>query len=114
MAQPQREDEVVTAYTAGADAAPPAYPGQPRNVYVERLPSYVAPKASLAAKAGVVFALFGLFAPVGSLLAIACGIIALSRKDPSVHGRTMAYTAIGVGVAGLLLSALLLGLFEPR
>ena len=109
--QQQRDDEVVTAYTAGADAAPPAYPGQPANVRTDQLPKYVPRKMNTWTKGAVIAALIGLRFPVGSVAALIFGIGSLATKDEARNARFLAIVAIVMGVVELVFVAVLIDLY---
>jgi hypothetical protein len=109
--QPQDDNEVVTAYTAGADAAPPAYPGQPANVHPDRLLKYVPRKMNTWTKGAVIAALIGLLFPVGSLAAVIFGFGSLCTRDEAKNARFLAIVAIVMGVVELVFVAVLIDLY---
>jgi prepilin-type processing-associated H-X9-DG protein len=101
--QQQDDSEVVTAYTAGADAAPPAYPGQPANVRTDRLPRYRDPRANGWSKLSIGFGAIGFVVPViASALAVLLAAVAWKRSPHSKATKNLAIIGFALGAIGVV------------
>jgi len=101
--QQQDDSEVVTAYTAGADAAPPAYPGQPNNVRADQLPRYRDPRANGWSKLSIGFAAIGFVVPViASALAVLLAAVAWKRSPQSKATKNLAIIGFALGAIGVV------------